>query len=125
MEDFFSEETVRTPRIEGFFQSGKLRIEGRSLPEDAKNFYRPFREWLNTLLQSEVNSVTAEFALEYFNTSTSKILVDIMLTLDSQRDTKQIAVIWEYEEDDHEMAEVGKDFQTMMGEVVQLSSKSI
>jgi hypothetical protein len=125
MDDFFIEETAHTPRIEGNAKTGKLRVEGRSLPEDARKFYRPLREWILDLLQSNIQNVRAEFCLEYFNTSTSKVLVDIMLSLDNCPDEVNMAVIWEYEEDDQEMQEVGEDFRAMLGDIVQLQSKSI
>lgn len=125
MESYFEEETVRTPRIEGSVDTGLMRIEGRSLPEDARQFYRPFREWLNELLNSNIKSVKAEFSLEYFNTSTSKVLVDLMLFLDSFSDRKKIEIVWEYQKDDPEMAEVGKDFQAMLGNILKLESKTI
>ncbi|MCB9225139.1 MAG: DUF1987 domain-containing protein [Crocinitomicaceae bacterium] len=124
MKDFISQATDRTPKITGKANTGEIRIEGRSLPEDARVFYRPFQEWLLEILQSNISEINAEFCLEYFNTATSKILVDFMLTLDNSSAHKNISVIWEYDEDDKEMAEVGHDFKDMLGSIIQLKTKS-
>ena len=51
-----------TPHV-SFNISGKLSIEGRSLPEDAETFYIPLQNWLINL---SAETVTFDFNLEYF-----------------------------------------------------------
>lgn len=123
MSDFYRKETHRTPMIKGSFDTGKVQIIGRSLPEDAKDFYLPFRDWLLELFTSDVPGINVDLELEYFNTATSKIIVDILLKLDKLKASKKIVVTWTYDEDDIEMEETGRDFEALLGEMITLQPK--
>ena len=125
MKEFYVKQTHRTPEIKGSVNKGELSIKGRSLPEDAKDFYLPFKKWLSFFLKSNAEKLLVKLELEYFNTATSKVLVDMMMNLDKLRDSKDIKVMWIYDEDDLEMEEVGGDFKLLLGELVQLQPKSI
>ena len=39
--------------------------------------------------------------------------------------SKDVQITWIYEEDDVDMKEVGEDYQIMVGDIIQLQSKSI
>lgn len=123
MKDFFVKETHRTPLIKGLANDGKIEIVGKSLPEDAKDFYLPFRDWLLDLYNSAVPSIDVQLELEYFNTATSKIIVDMLLSLEKLKDQKEITITWTYDEDDIEMEETGQDFEALLGDLITLKSK--
>ena len=125
MNDFFVEETHRTPRIEGSVQKGTLSISGKSLPEDAKDFYLPFKEWLIKFFESPSPKLSVIIELEYFNTATSKVLVDMMINFEKLRDQKEIEVVWIYDEDDLEMQEVGGDFKLLLGDLITLRANPV
>ncbi|MEX1003688.1 MAG: DUF1987 domain-containing protein [Crocinitomicaceae bacterium] len=122
MKDFFVKETHRTPKIEGAVKKGTLSIIGKSLPEDAKDFYLPFKEWLLEFFQSPSPKLTITIELEYFNTATSKLLVDMMINFEKIRDQKEVEVLWVYDEDDLEMEEVGGDFKLLLGDLITLKA---
>jgi hypothetical protein len=54
--------------------------------------------------------------LEYFNTSSSKCLLDIFRKLESlsKSGKSEIKVIWLYEEEDEDMMEAGDDYKTIV-----------
>jgi hypothetical protein len=58
--------------------------------------------------------------LEYFNTSTSKCLVEIFRNLESILDKSKVRVEWHYEEEDEDMMESGKDFQHILKIPIEL-----
>ncbi|MBD3638009.1 MAG: DUF1987 domain-containing protein [Crocinitomicaceae bacterium] len=123
MSEFYRKETHRTPKINGSIKDGKIEIVGRSLPEDAKEFYLPFRDWLLELFVSDTKEITVYLELEYFNTATSKIIIDMLLNLEKLKVNKKVSVTWAYDEDDLEMEETGHDFVSLLGDMVTLKPK--
>ena len=123
MADFYREGTHRTPFINGDKSIGLVQIKGISLPEDAREFYFPFRDWLFELYKSDIPEISFLIELEYFNTGTSKIIIDILLSLEKIKTEKVVSVIWSYEEDDIEMEQTGKDFIELLGNMVVLKPK--
>ena len=78
---YYLEATHKTPEVNGNIEEGKLYIKGKSIPEDARDFYFPFRNWVLEFVQSPKDSLKVEVQLEYFNTSTSSIFLDIFRLL--------------------------------------------
>ncbi len=84
-----------------------FEISGRSLPEDVLQFYEPVMDWLK-LYAKDSNPVTAfTFKLDYFNTASSKVLLDMIGSL---KGIKGASIIWYYNEDDEEILDAGKEF---------------
>ena len=49
--------------------------------------------------------------LEYFNTSSSKCILDLFKKLEGIRATgNEVTVLWHYEADDEDMLEAGEDY---------------
>jgi len=55
-------------------------------------------------------------ALEYFNTSSSKCLLDIFRKLEAinQSGRSNVKVSWVYDSDDEDMMEAGEDYQALV-----------
>ncbi len=106
----------KTPGVSLEKQNGTIKIWGRSIPEDSVGFYGPVFEWLDEYASDPSNDTVAEFRMEYFNTSSSKCLLDIFRKLESmQRSGRtKVQVKWFYEEDDEDMMEAGEDYQTIV-----------
>lgn len=88
-----------------------FEIKGRSSPEVSINFYSPIYDYLeNAKVNSSGGDFTANFALEYFNTSSTKCLLGILKRLANfQEKGKTVVVNWYYEEDDEDVLEIGED----------------
>ena len=68
MENYYIEETEDTPQIN--FDAGTriFTISGRSLPENAIDFYTPVLEKVDQMLnEEEKTNFTFEIKIEYFN----------------------------------------------------------
>ena len=53
--------------------------------------------------------------LEYFNTSSSKCLLDLFKKLEGMHKSgNDITIKWYYEEDDEDMLEAGEDYQSII-----------
>jgi len=115
-------ETFKTPTIEGSISDGILSMKGRSLPEDAKTFYMPFREWLSRFYESPAKEIKVTIQLEYYNTATSKLLINLLLRLEQLKEIKPVSVDWIYDEDDLEMEETGQDFKNLIGDMITMKA---
>ena len=116
MENLFIEETIKTPQIEFDAEKGTLRISGKSIPENTAEFYKPVYDWLNEYSAHPAAKTELRIELEYFNTSSSKCLLDIFRKLEfmSKSGTQNISVVWLYEEEDEDMLEAGEDYKSIV-----------
>jgi hypothetical protein len=88
-----------------------FEISGRSLPEDVAAFYEPILDWLDEYSEDPLEKTVFNFKLEYFNTASSKLLLDVLLKLeDMYDDGKDILVRWHFPDDDEDMEEAGEEY---------------
>jgi hypothetical protein len=100
-----------TPSILLDKKNGIFEISGRSLPEDSAEFYKPVIEWINAYA-AEANPTTEfAFKLEYFNTASSKLILDVLSALE---EIKGIKVVWYFHDDDEDMEEAGQEFSELV-----------
>src|SRR5438045_2489257 len=71
--------TEDTPTVLIDMSQELFQISGRSLPENVTSFYKPVMEWLDFFSESPTKKLTFEVRLEYFNTASSKIILDILM----------------------------------------------
>lgn len=104
--------TEDTPSIILNNETGEYTFSGRSLPEDVTTFYQPVIDWLNGFAETPKNGAKFNFKLEYFNTASSKILLDILMQLEEINDASEagFTVIWHYQESDPDMKEAGEEY---------------
>ena len=115
MNNLFIPRTSKTPDI--FFDAdhGMLEIKGRSIPENSVAFYAPVMQWLSDYEKKPSPETQLIVKLEYFNTSSSKCLIDIFRKLEKlhQKDNS-VTVVWYYEVVDEDMKESGEDFRDLV-----------
>lgn len=100
-----------TPKIILDRSNGIFEISGRSLPEDTAEFYKPVLEWLGRYAGTPNSKTNFMFKLEYFNTASSKLILDILNKLEAISGT---SISWYYHEDDEDMEEAGKEFAELI-----------
>ena len=122
MENLFLEKSNKTPFIQFDAYNGHLLIEGRSIPEDALDFYQPLFDWLDDYRNAAQEMTIMEFKLEYFNTSSSKCIVEILRRLEDIHIEKQVEVKWFYEIDDEDMQESGEDYMQLVNLPISFES---
>lgn len=115
MENLQLEGTAKTPSIHFDATAGKLELKGRSIPENSVEFYKPLNEWIDNYGKNPLSNTTVDVKLEYFNTSSSKCILDLFKKLESISGSKTtVAVNWYFEEDDEDMQEAGQDYQAII-----------
>lgn len=114
MEVINLEGTEDTPKIILDKNKSMFEISGRSLPEDSAEFYQPILEWLDKYSTQPNPTTKFQFKLEYFNTASSKLILDILSKLEEMKDSTNMTVQWFYHEDDEDMQEAGEEFSELV-----------
>lgn len=112
MGELILEGSPKTPQVE-FKNSGDLLVRGRSIPENSVEFYAPILKWIEDYGSSPQAKTTVKVQLEYFNTSSSKCILDMFKKLEGVGGTEMI-IEWYYEEDDEDMLEAGEDYDAII-----------
>lgn len=114
MDQISIEGTPKTPTV-NFDADGKIEIKGRSIPENSIEFYKPLVQWLEEYGNSPKELTVVNIQLEYFNTSSSKCILDIFKKLEAiSKSGNEVTINWYYEEDDEDMLEAGEDYQSII-----------
>ncbi len=125
MEKYSIDGTPKTPTISFDLGSGVLEIKGRSIPENSIEFYKPLVDALDKYAGSPKPTTSVNIQLEYFNTSSSKCILDVFKKLESiNKSGSSVTINWHYEEDDEDMLEAGEDYQAIINvpfKMVQVS----
>lgn len=115
MEALIIEGTQKTPTISFDPQKGQLEIKGRSIPENSIEFYKPLVDWLEEYSEEASENTTVNVHLEYFNTSSSKCILDVFKKLEAiHKNNNAVLINWYYEEDDEDMLEAGEDYESII-----------
>jgi len=115
MDSIIIEGTPKTPTVNFDGSNGKIEIKGRSIPENSIEFYKPLVDWLEAYSSAAQAATVVNIQLEYFNTSSSKCILDIFKKLENIAKTGSNVIInWYYEEDDEDMLEAGEDYQSII-----------
>ncbi len=103
------------PGIHFNHQTGVLEMTGKACPEDAVDFYRPILKWIDEYAQKPSTNTVFNFKLSYYNTASSKILLNILQKLDEiKKNNFNVSINWYYFEDDEELLNAGEDFSEMI-----------
>ena len=115
METISIEGTPKTPTITFDLTKGFLEIKGRSIPENSIEFYKPLVDWLEKYAATPQAATNVNIQLEYFNTSSSKCILDVFKKLEAiNKNGSSVTINWCYEEDDEDMLEAGEDYQAII-----------
>lgn len=115
MEAISIEGTPKTPTIKFDPSSGVLELKGRSIPENSIEFYKPVIDVLDKYASSPKPVTNVNVQLEYFNTSSSKCILDLFKKLEAiNNNGSAVTINWHYEEDDEDMLEAGEDYQAII-----------
>lgn len=107
--------TKNTPFINVDLNSKLFEMKGRSSPQSAVNFYYPILDSLKRTIH-ETDNFSLNFNLEYFNTSSSKCIFDILkVAKTASNQGHKIEVNWRYEDWDDDMKEAGEDYEDILG----------
>jgi hypothetical protein len=115
MEKLVIEGSPKTPTIDFDANSGVLLLKGRSIPENSIEFFQPLNDWLEKYSEGPNAKTVVEVRLEYFNTSSSKCILDFFKKLEKVNGgSTSVHVNWYFETDDEDMEEAGEDYQAIL-----------
>ena len=111
---------METIRISGTDESPEIILDknesifkftGKSLPEDVKEFYNPIHKWIEEYSQKPNEETVVEFDMEYFNSASSKQILDILEQFATiLKSGKKVVVVWHYLADDEDMEDAGESY---------------
>lgn len=114
MENLLIESTKKTPEV-SFNTDGRIRISGRSIPEDATKFYDDLYEWIYYFCQEPPESTTVDIELEYFNSGSSKALLHILRAIkEVVNKGNKLTINWYYEVGDDDIMERGEYYESIL-----------
>jgi len=110
---FHMEKTKTTSTPYMFIEEDKcyMKIEGRSFHENIAEFFAEIDAWLDGFLRTNFGLFTFDCAMDYFNSSTVKALLNIIMKMDKHSvNENKIIVNWIVSEGNDIVIEIGEDF---------------
>jgi len=107
--------THQRPTIIIDAEKGFFEISGSSIPENPMEVFAPIFDHIDRYLKSPNSLTELNFRLDYFNTSTSKLMLDMINRFEVLQDKEghTINIRWYYRENDEDMMEIGEDFANL------------
>jgi hypothetical protein len=121
MNNLFIEGDYKNPTLDFKYSEGLIEIKGRSWPEHATNAYEEAFNWLEEYAKAPQAKTVFRVALEYFNTSSSKVVLDIMKRIEKMHKAgHDIKAEWYYENDDLDLQEEGETYAEMVDMPIEM-----
>jgi len=110
-----SHEAYFIPTINFNAETGICELSGESYLEETIKFYTPIFNWIKEYIAVVRKPITFNFKLTYFNTSSSKCIVDILNMLKAfQNDSGEVTVNWFYDDEDEDIEEELEEVEDFM-----------
>lgn len=123
MEPLLIHATEATPKVELNPKNNIFLFEGCSRPENVREFYTPVLDWLdrfrkelkNNKITYTDNALIFKYKLSYFNSSSAKFILDILMEINNfYADGVNVKIEWYFEEGDEDMKDVGEELSEMV-----------
>jgi hypothetical protein len=107
--------TLNTPYIKFEPKLGLLEIKGRSVPENAAQFYMFLFETISQYVAKPVSPTVVNIHLEYYNTTSSFCIIRVLKQI-KELEAKgcKVVINWYYDKEDIDVKEAGEDFQAII-----------
>ena len=104
--------TESTPYVLIDEEVGYIRFKGECYAENTIEFFKKTTDWLTLYLATDFKSLTFDCELEYFNSSSSKLLYNMLKSMDTRASHgKDITVNWYVQDGNDIIFEYGEDFK--------------
>ena len=104
-----------TPYVRLDAEEGYCTMVGKSFPPDVSKFFEPIIKWIDALKEAEVKDLSFTFKLDYYNTASSKMMLDMLYKLEElMQDGASVEVVWYYPDDDEDMLDAGEEFERLV-----------
>ena len=88
-----------------------MKLEGESYHSNILEFFEDIRIWLDIFLKTDFDHFTFDCQLIYFNSSTVKLLLNLLRDMEHSKNSDRIVVNWIASGDNKMIIECGEDFQ--------------
>lgn len=94
--------------------TGECEISGESFPEKTADFYDRLISWLKQYMEEVRGPIDFKISLSYFNTSSSKRILEILILLQKYAEAGGSVVSrWQYDPEDLDMEEDIEDLKVI------------
>jgi len=116
MEGVYQKGNHKVPQVSFNPDTAIFEIKGSSIPENSGAIYEPIIEFLKEYKEQPKETTTFNIALSYFNTSSSKWILNILRLMKEilTKKKKEVIINWYYEPEDEEMLEAANDYQSIL-----------
>ena len=95
-------------------ESGKCELSGESFPEKTEDFYGRLMDWLKQYMEEVKGPIDFLFKVTYFNTSSSKRILHIMILLQEYVEKGgKVTAQWNYDPEDLDLEEDIEDLRVI------------
>lgn len=109
------ESSFQTPAINFSSDSGLMTIKGRSIPDNAVDFWSVVIDWFDKYMEQPAIKTEFHIDLEYFNIASSKSILILLYKLNELKEKGLDAKVqWFYHESEEDMLQVGQDYAFMV-----------
>ena len=107
--------TKSTPKIVFNTDKNHLLIEGRSLPENTKNFYKQVENWMRYFKPENGSVITMEMKFVYVSTSSLIAIIAIIKKMKAFSENGcKLIIKWFYEKHDDDMGNIGENIASVI-----------
>jgi hypothetical protein len=100
------------PSINFSAENGICEIAGESYMEETFKFYSPLLDWIKKYIKEVGKPLTFNFKLTYFNTNSSRLILDMLDIVKKYQDEGgRASVNWYYDPEDPDMIDEIQDFE--------------
>lgn len=108
-------EQIYYPAVNFNYQTGICEISGETYMEDTYRFYEPLINWLRDYTLTK-RPILFNFKLIYFNTSSSRFVLEILDILKAYQSANgKVDICWFYKTDDPDILAEINDFSAEVG----------
>lgn len=95
--------------------TGLIKFKGRSIQENAAEFFEPVEEWISTYIEKPADFTRVDVILEYFNSASARIFITLFQKISyvTLKDKKYV-INWYYEDGDEDIHERGEYFASIL-----------
>lgn len=118
--------TEKTPEVLFDTLNGSFQLKGCSIHENAERFFRPLLSMVEGYIEDPAPETVVKLSLTYFNSSSSKYILDLLKLLDEIHFSGKgkVRMEWHYEQEDLDMQEAGQDYRSLLEMPVKLVCNS-
>ena len=95
---------------------GTVSIKGRSISPEVNVYFEEFISYFKDCIQKQPMNLKVDIDMEYYNSSTSRILVDFFKSAKIVEEKNfNVDISWYIEKDDEDMIERAHDYESLVG----------